>query len=74
MSIPNQREYKGESELEYYGLLSPDDVPEIDTCDGCGDAEDEFRDTPEGLWLCPVCYAEYREAKFPSDEEEECEN
>jgi hypothetical protein len=47
---------------------------EIDTCDGCGDAEDEFRDTPEGLWLCPVCYAEYREAKFPSDEEEECEN
>ena len=74
MVLPNQRQYKGESELEYYQLLSPDDIPEIYTCDGCGDEDDPFLSTPEGLWLCPVCYTEYREVKFPSTEEEECEN
>jgi hypothetical protein len=26
----------------YYQLLSPDDIPEIYTCDGCGDEDDTF--------------------------------
>ena len=28
MSLISRREYRGESELEYYGKLSPDDEPD----------------------------------------------
>jgi hypothetical protein len=38
MPLGNERIYKGESEMEYYGLLSPDDVPE--------DPEDDIGDWP----------------------------
>lgn len=38
---PNQREYNGESELEYYGLLSPDDGPELDDDEEEPEEEDE---------------------------------
>lgn len=58
MGAISKREYKGESELEYYGLLSPDDGPELDEecCDGCGDQTDELFDPNNGLLLCRSCY------------------
>jgi hypothetical protein len=69
MGAIGKREYKGE--LEYYGLLSPDDGPELDEeyCDGCGDLTDELFETFEGVKLCKLCYTELTE-----ESEEECEN
>lgn len=47
--------YKGESDIEYYGLLSPDDGPELETCDFCGDQDEELFEV-DGLILCQLCY------------------
>ena len=51
--------YQGESELEYYGLLSPDDPPE-ETCDWCGDSDEELFEA-DGLVLCETCYNRKKE-------------
>ena len=58
MSTISKREYKGESELEYYRFPSPDDCPELDDeyCDGCDDLTDELFDPNNGLLLCKSCY------------------
>ena len=70
MSAVSKREYKGESELEYYSFLSPDDGSELDDeyCEGCGHIEVELFETDTGIPLCKSCY------DADVEEEEECEN
>jgi hypothetical protein len=58
MSLISRREYKGESELEYYGKLSPDDGPEFEECEGCGDLTEELHETSDMVLLCKACYDE----------------
>lgn len=72
MGAISKREYKGESELEYYGLLSPDDCPEVEDelyCESCGDPTDELFETNDMVMLCKPCYDLCVE-----ESEEECEN
>ena len=52
--------YRGESELEYYGKLSPDEEKLI--CDGCGDDCDRLSATG----LCKLCYNEKVEEECDS--------
>ena len=50
------RPYRGESELEFYGLLSPDDGPEFSYCEGCGEPTNDVIETGDMVLLCPTCY------------------
>ena len=52
------RVYKGESQLEFYGQLSPDDGPELPECEGCGDLVEELFETADSVFLCRPCYDE----------------
>lgn len=60
--------YKGESELEYYNLLSPDDGPELEECEGCGEMFDP-EDLIDGSW-CEDCY-DWDDSDWDDEEDED---
>ena len=71
MPLGNERVYKGESELEYYKMLDPDDdVPDAGLeCEGCGDLVPELFETADMVSLCRPCYLEETEEVEGFDDE-----
>jgi hypothetical protein len=68
----DKRTYKGESELEFYKLLDPDDdVPRdpLLECEGCGDFVEELTETYDMVRLCDPCYRECQKDNEELDEE-----